>query len=471
MSRQVVSIQNLTIAFPHKVCLENFCQSVQFGDRIALMGPNGSGKSSLLRSLAGECAVAGGVIRVAEDIVLAAVPQILGAGDGLSGGERFNRALTAALSRGPNLLLLDEPTNHLDVNNRRSLMNLLDRFRGTIIFASHDEELLERCGEIFWHLENGVAHVFCGSYGNYRRSLEEKRHALEQEIARLGKKRNELVKKLQAEQIRAKRSRAVGRRNQAKAKVDKMTAFALSQRAERSGGKNLRALADERRELAEKLSKIQLPQVIVPTFHLSGNRGENGPVLTILDGAVAYGEKKVLEGIRLTLFAGERMAIAGKNGGGKTTLLRAIAGDPSVSCRGRWDIPASIGYLDQDYGTIALEKSPLENLRAIVPHWSVRELRRHLQCFLFRKDGEVSLPANRLSGGERARLALAIVAARVPRLLILDEVTNNVDNVTRRHIAEVIKEFPAAILAVSHDEKFLSAAGIGQFFELPAATG
>ncbi|MDR2664195.1 MAG: ATP-binding cassette domain-containing protein [Puniceicoccales bacterium] len=456
MSRQIVAIQKLSIIFPQKTCLEEFSQSVQEGDRIALLGPNGGGKSSLLRAICGGSGF-GGVVRVAEGVVLAAVPQISGAGDGLSGGERSKRALTEALAKSPNLLLLDEPTNHLDVRSRGSLISLLEHFSGTLLFASHDDELLERCGKIFWHLENGSLRVFRGSYGDYRRSLEERRSTLERELERLGGKRKELEEKIQAEQRRAKRSRAVGRANGKKDKWDKCTTFAKSQWAERSSGKNLRRLDEERRKLAERLSDIRLPPAIVPTFHLSGRAGGSKIVLSIRDGSVAYGERKVLEGINLTLFSGERLAIAGRNGSGKSTLLRAIGGDPALRRWGCWDGPAreDIGLLDQDYGTVDRSKSPLENLRALVPHWSVRDLRKHLQSFLFQKDGEISLPASQLSGGELVRLALALVAARTPKLLILDEAANNVDRETRRHMVAVLRDFPAALLAVSHDENFL----------------
>lgn len=162
------------------------------------------------------------------------------------------------------------------------------------------------------------------------------------------------------------------------------------------------------------------------------------------------------------------MAFRGKNGSGKSSILKAILGDHRLFKSGEWSTPThgEIGYLDQHYKNLDPQKSVDENLTFAEPGWSPSDRRRHLNDFLFRKTEEVDVLVKHLSGGEKARLSLALIAAHPPRLLILDEITNNLDLETIEHIRQVLIPYPGALLMVSHDEAFLESLKIDQFYEI-----
>jgi ATPase subunit of ABC transporter with duplicated ATPase domains len=167
MSHKPIILKHLSLIFPHKVCFEHFSVEIPYGTRIAVIGRNGSGKTSLLRMIKEI---------VGEDAGY--VPQIVEDFDTLSGGQRFNEALTRVLSKDPDILLLDEPTNHLDTSNRNSLMRMLKSYPGTLIIVSHDVELLRNTIETPWHIDNGKIHLFSGNYDDYLREIHIKRSAI-----------------------------------------------------------------------------------------------------------------------------------------------------------------------------------------------------------------------------------------------------------------------------------------------------
>lgn len=135
---------------------------------------------------------------------------------------------------------------------------------------------------------------------------------------------------------------------------------------------------------------------------------------------------------------------------------------------GDWHTPRleDIGYIDQFYATLSNHHTAFITIQALKSNWTTQEIREHLNRFLFRKNEEINTLVCDLSGGEKARLCLAQIAASPPKLLVLDELCNNLDLVTREHIIQILKEFPAAILAISHDEDFLSAIGMDRFYQI-----
>lgn len=138
--------------------------------------------------------------------------------------------------------------------------------------------------------------------------------------------------------------------------------------------------------------------------------------------------------------------------------------------QGNWILPKSddIGYLDQHYATLSPDKTVMETIRCLWPDHADAEIRKHLNDFLFRKNEEVTVLVSRLSGGEKARLSLAQIAAKTPKLLILDEMTNNLDLETRAHVIEVLKHYPGALLVISHDTDFLEAIGVTDRYRIDA---
>jgi ATPase subunit of ABC transporter with duplicated ATPase domains len=166
------------------------------------------------------------------------------------------------------------------------------------------------------------------------------------------------------------------------------------------------------------------------------------------------------------------LLLSGDNGSGKTTLIRAILGDEAVFKTGSWQVlkREGIGYLDQHYSTLDSQKTVIEMIQNTVPNWPHSEIRKHLNEFLFKKNEEVHTKVADLSGGEKARLSLAQIAAVTPKLLILDEITNNLDLETREHVIQVLKEYPGGMLVVSHDNDFLSAIDVSSRYCIQVST-
>lgn len=145
-------------------------------------------------------------------------------------------------------------------------------------------------------------------------------------------------------------------------------------------------------------------------------------------------------------------------------MVRAICGDKNVYRSGEWLVPNHINYIDQYYSLLDREKTVFETINDAVPYWNYDQVRRHLNDFLFRKNEEVEILVGHLSGGELARLSMAKIAASPPTLMILDEITNNIDLETRDHLISVLKAYDSQMVLISHDEDFIKSVGITQIF-------
>ncbi len=456
MMHKPIQIKDLDLSFPHKTCFENFSCQIPYGSRISIIGRNGSGKSSLLKMIVSLCG---------EDVVVGYVPQVITHHTDLSGGQRLNKAVTEALSLDPNVLLLDEPTNHLDHRNRKSLMRMLQNYSGTLIMVSHDKELLRHCTNTLWHIDNGKVHIFSGNYDDYMREIRLKRTSIEGELELLSRQKKDMHHKLMQEQQRAAKSKAKGEKKVENRKWLKMVGDLKGMKAEKSQGKKLKNIDETKNDLSNKLADLRLPEIIVPKFSIEGSDAARGMVVQISGASVGYFEgQPILSGISLSLQSGERIAITGDNGSGKSTMIKAILGDESVCKTGEWHLikREDIGYLDQHYGTLNPDKTVLETIADLVPAWPHTEVRRHLNDFLFRKNEEVNALVSTLSGGEKARLSLAQIAAKTPKILILDEITNNLDLETKEHVVQVLKAYPGAMIVISHEADFLEEIGISE---------
>lgn len=455
-----IQIKDCELSFSHKTCFENFNCQIPYGSRVAIIGRNGSGKSTLLKMIASICG---------QDVVVGYVPQVIIDHTDLSGGQRLNKVVTEALSLDPNVLLLDEPTNHLDSRNRKSLMRMLQNYHGTLITVSHDKELLRHCTNTLWHIDNGKIHIFSGNYDDYMREIKLKRSSIEGELELLNRQKKDMQHKLMQEQQRSSKSKAKGQKSIDQRKWPTVVSHAKAGRAEETSGRKKSAIDKRKSDLDERLADLRLPEIIIPKFSLESSDTGRGVVIQISNGSVGYFEgKPILSGISLSLQSGERIAITGDNGSGKSTLIKAILGDESVCKTGEWHVikREDIGYLDQHYGTLNPDKTVLETIADLVLAWSHAEIRRHLNDFLFRKNEEVNALVSTLSGGEKARLSLAQIAAKTPKLLILDEITNNLDLETKEHVAQVLWAYPGAMMIISHDGDFLEEIGINEVMDV-----
>jgi ATPase subunit of ABC transporter with duplicated ATPase domains len=463
-----IFLNHISLYFPNKICFEDFSTQIQSGDRIAIIGNNGSGKSTLLKIIKGDIEHSEGEVTNSKNIVFGYVPQLMLEYDDLSGGEKFNKALSHAFSQQPDILLLDEPTNHLDLKNRNSLIKMLNFFKGTLIIVSHDVELLRNSIDTLWHIDNGQIKIFNGKYDDYHNAILQERHSIENELSSLAKEKKEAHKSLMKEQKRAKKAKQYGEKLVKQKRWLPALGNLKESSAKKTTGNRKAAIADKRNYLNERLSNLRLPEIIKPTFSLTAKNVGSKIIVSISDGQIRYGDKIILSGITLSVSGGEHLAIIGDNGSGKTTLMKAILNGPQVIKTGFWDLPdnSDIGYLDQHYSSLDSSKTVLETLTDIAPNKIHAELRDLLNSFLFKKNEEVNKSVSVLSGGERARLALAKIALQTPRLLLIDEITNNIDLETKQHVIQVLREYPGAMIIISHDSAFLEEINITHYYPL-----
>ncbi|MFA6303619.1 MAG: ATP-binding cassette domain-containing protein [Legionella sp.] len=470
MNHKPIQFKDLGLTFTHKICFSAFSGQILYGDKIAIIGRNGSGKSTLLQMLHGK-GLRDGCLNLPNDLCTALVPQVINDLSELSGGERINRALSKALALNPNCLLLDEPTNHLDSDNRRTLIRLLQNYQGSLILVSHDIELIDACTDILWHIDSPTINVFSGSYADYQSNLNQKKLSIEKELTQLKRQKKDMHEKLMQEQTRAAKSRINGEKKVKNKKWLKMVGDLKSMNAEKSQGKKLKLMETRKQELAEQLSQIRQPEIIVPKFSVKAAE-HSKTIIAVRNATLGYANgENILKNIDFQVHPGERIALCGANGSGKSSFLKALLEEPSITKTGEWIIPkpSEIGYLDQHYANLDPDKTVLELLKEKLSHASHAELRLHLNMFLFRKNEEVDALSCQLSGGEKARLSLALIAAKPPALLILDELCNNLDLETKTHVQQVLLEFQGALIVIAHDETFLKAINIQTRYQINQA--
>ncbi len=468
MHHSPIQIKNLSFSLTHKTCFDNFNATVVYGSRIGIIGRNGAGKSTLLNMIHGKVEPADGRVQVPLNARIGVVEQIIDEFHDLSGGMRLNKALTQALAIDPNILLLDEPSNHFDKYNRSALIRLLRLFDGTLFIVSHDIELLESCVNTLWHIDNGQIDVFKGNYKDYINELNIKKDSIERSLSQINLQRKESHNALMKEQARAKTSRQAGKKHIEQRKWPTIVSDAKARRSEQTSGQKSKAIQQKKQELIDKLSELHLPKIIKVKFSLTSADLRLGKsLICINEGALGY-ETTFLHNINLQVSVGDRIAISGNNGTGKSSLIKAILDDKSLNKSGVWQLPPikDIGYLDQHYQTLSNNETVLESIEKVVPDWSVEQIRRHLGDFLFYENEQVNSFVSTLSGGEKARLSLALIAANTPKLLLLDEITNNLDLLTKEHVILVLREYPGTMIVISHDDEFIKAIGITAFYEI-----
>jgi ATP-binding cassette subfamily F protein 3 len=347
--------------------------------------------------------------------------------DTLSGGERTRVALARALLSPAPLLLLDEPTNHLDLVGVEFLAQELSHRSGALLLVTHDRELVDRVGGEVLELHGGRIERFPSGYARYRRERERRR-----EHAR---------KAFQLQRAEIERQEEFIRRNIA--------------------GQNTRQ-AQARQKLLDRMERLEAPEPDLPAVRLrwpaAGRGGER--VLEVEELSVGY-DAPLLRGVTFTLRRGERVAVVGCNGAGKTTLLHALAGRlPALSGKLRFGTGVVPAWYDQEQADVPAGTSVLAALLDARPDWTPAEARAWAGRFAF--SGEAAeASTDSLSGGERARVALARLLALGPNLMLLDEPTNHLDLVTCEVLEQALAEFPGALLLVSHDRRLVERVATG----------
>ena len=506
----LLQIQQLTKYFGAELILSNIKLEIQLKDRIALVGRNGAGKSTLLKIIAGQLSLDSGQIVKPKGVTIGYLAQNTGLESALSiwdemlsvfdelrqmeknirkieqelsnpanyenegqserllreydqlqmkfkdmggyqyesdirsilhgmrffeddyetliatlsGGQKTRLALAKLLLIKPDILILDEPTNHLDIETLSWLEQYLQSYPGAILIVSHDRYFLDKVVDQVYELSRNELKKF---HGNYSKYLIHKAEIYEREMKQFEKQQDEVAKLQDFIQRNLARASTTKRAQSRRKQLDKMQLLDRPSGGEKSA-----------------------------TFTFGIERPSGNDVLKVTDGAIGYGDNILSKNININIFKQDSVALVGPNGVGKSTLLKTIIKKLKLLAGSvHFGTNVMIGYYDQEQAELSSNKTVLQELWDLYPHKEEREIRTVLGNFLFSGD-DVQKTVSTLSGGEKARVALAILMLEEANFLILDEPTNHLDLDSKEVLENALVDYPGTILFVSHDRYFIN---------------
>ncbi|TVP55766.1 MAG: ABC transporter ATP-binding protein [Gemmatimonadales bacterium] len=500
----MISVSNLAKSYGDRVLFENASFQLNPGERYGLIGANGSGKSTLLKILAGDIEATEGTLSIPKRLRLGVLRQdqfryeeesILGVAlmgnpelwaamvekeellanadehfdadrfseleetvqqhDGytaearaaaileglgipsevhrepissLSGGFKLRVLLAQVLASDPDVLLLDEPTNHLDILSIKWLEEFLKGFSGPVVVISHDHRFLDTLSTHILDVDYQTVQLYHGNYSHFRRAKVEERERREKDIA--------------------SREKEIAHHQKF---VDRFKAKASKARQAGSKARMIERMAEDMDELAPSSRRY-------PTFRFDQRRNSGREVLKVAGVTKAFDDNQVLHGVDLTVERGDRLAILGPNGIGKSTLLKIVMGELEPDDgEVEWGYETHPGYFAQDY------KDQFRGHTGSAEDWiwdacpdkDLGYVRGRLGLMLFSGD-EPKKPLDSLSGGEAARLVFSRISMDRPNVLVLDEPTNHLDMESIEALVEGLKAFEGTLIMVSHDRWFVN---------------
>ncbi|MBK9325405.1 MAG: ATP-binding cassette domain-containing protein [Hydrogenophilales bacterium] len=504
----MIRLQKLTLIRGTKPLLEVADLALNPGEKIGLIGANGSGKSSLFALLRGELHADGGdadfpaswrISHVAQETPALDRPALEYAIDGdstlrrleaslveaeaahdghkigelhaalhdadaytvraraeqllnglgfsrdqmnrpvasFSGGWRMRLNLAQALMCPSDLLLLDEPTNHLDLDAILWLEDWLKRYAGTLIIISHDRDFLDGVVNVIVHIDERKLKRYGGNYSSFEKQRAINLALSQAAYEKQSRERDHLQSFIDRFKAKASKAKQAQSRMKMLAKMEDLAPIHASA-----------AFSFEFREPDRAPNPLLVLEDVVAGYPPSPAGG----------GAEGEGAKIILSGINLNLQAGQRIGLLGVNGAGKSTLIKTIAGElPPLSGEAHWGKGLAIGYFAQhQVEMLRHDQTPLWHLARIAPTVREQELRNFLGGFNFAGEMATAVIAP-FSGGEKARLALALIVWQKPNLLLLDEPTNHLDLETREALTVALAQFEGTLVLVSHDRHLLRA--------------
>ncbi len=498
MNTVLLTISDVVHSTAHRTLFTAVSASIKAQDRIVLIGKNGTGKSTLLKILSGELAPDGGtVVRrgslgfvpqtvpvelkdetaasmlhsrsysfemfcdVYTAIFSSSVPALERKIGELSGGEQTKLMFTLELLKQPDMLLLDEPTNHLDQSSLSELGTFLQQYRGAVVLVSHNRRIIENVAQTIWEIDDQKLHVFQGKYDDFLVQKKNKVNARERLYEATKKKLAKLNEGVRKREIRQVRSTATGVRSKNEPSRSPSAEDYFRNRSEKGAGKIKRRQDSERNKIEDQLTFLKTKRNKNVQIPLDSNAKVGALLVEAKDLNITVDTVTIIEKVELRIEYGERLAIAGDNGTGKSLLLKSLLQEKSTHVKRN----GTIVFIDQQYEIVNKDLSIFENLTTKQTRIDNEKIYQQLGRFLFPPE-YLHKKAYELSGGELARLAIATATIEPLDLLILDEPTNNLDIETIETIVSALSDFEGALLVVSHDQSFLSGLRIKKMFEI-----
>ncbi len=470
--KELVKLQNVSYEIENNIIFKEINSVVKQGEIIGIIGKNGAGKSTLLQLIKGMIVPTNGHLVWNEIVEIAYVEQeeeafahnevtALEVGflskwkvpniaySELSGGEKLKMRLAKGFAIGAPILLLDEPTNHLDEQSTELLIEQIKGYSGTVIIVSHDRHFLDAVTTKIWSFESSKLIEYIGNYTSYMRFREQKRLSQQREYEKQQKNIERIEEQMDMlnswshkahAQSTIKGGRMIGAKEYYRVKAKKMDIQVKSKRKRLE-----KELERKKIERVEEDYKVR--------FSIQANEKVGKRFLQLKNVTKAFGDRRLFANVHFTIQHGEKIALVGPNGCGKTTLLKIIMGQERAAGEVWLSPSANIGYLTQEVFDLPLEKTPeqLFYRETFEERGKVQNLLKHLGFTV----SQWIEPIRNMSMGERVKCKLMVYILEEKDVLILDEPTNHLDLPSREQLEETLADYNGTLLVVSHDRYFL----------------